>query len=222
MKIASLVFRLGAVATTAGAAAILGRKAIDKQIEKKIHHEIERAKLEAEAELDRSFSAFAVERIVLFLRVMAAKLLCLGLVTALYGFGLLPLLGLRIALIGLAVLFIAYDLIRVLPHALPAWRYARKHSFRPKVMLTDFVAAIAFEEAYERAAVEIGSGPGRHWIKLSSFDGHALSSEIAEAVAEVARDASYRKVRWRAGLVLGLFAVLSFSYTALVFVTARL
>ncbi|WP_256618230.1 hypothetical protein [Parvularcula maris] len=211
------LIRAGLVASGLVGAAVLGRKAIDNQIKRKMSDATVEAVRLAEEELDRSVQSVMRERITQFLRTTAVKFLLLGIVVAFFAVDFLSLAGLRVAVVGLGVSYIAFDLKQSLPQILPAVQYARKHRFRTRSMVTDAVAAAAFEKAYEQAQERLSGQKGQHWITLSSYNHHDLSSEIAEAVAEVARHASYDKVKPRALLFGGFCAVLSLTYAGIAF-----
>jgi hypothetical protein len=211
------LIRAGLVASGVVGAAVLGRKAIDKQIKRKMSDATAEAVRLAEEELDRSVQSVMRERIGKFARTTAVKFLFLGIVVGFFALDYLSLTGLRVAVIGLGVSYIIFDLRQSLPQILPAIRYARKHRFQTRSMVTDAVAAAAFEKAYEQAQERISGQKGQHWITLSSYNHHELSSEIAEAVAEVARHASYDKVKPRA-LLFGVFCgTLSLTYAGIAF-----
>jgi predicted DNA-binding protein YlxM (UPF0122 family) len=211
------LIRAGLVASGLVGAAVLGRKAIDDQIKRKMSDATAEAVRLAEEELDRSVQSVMRERIVKFLRTTAVKFLLLGIVAAFFALDFLSLTGLRVAVIGLGLSFIAFDLKEALPQVLPAIRYARQHRFKTRSMITDAVAAAAFEQAYEKAQERLSGQKGQHWITLSSYNHHDLSSEIAEAVAEVARHASYDKVKPRALLFGAFCGALSVTYAGIAF-----
>ncbi|NNU15100.1 hypothetical protein HK107_02020 [Parvularcula sp. ZS-1/3] len=221
MKNASLI-RVGLLVGTLVGGAFIGRKAIDKQIERKMSAATEEAIRLAEEELDRSVKSVLRERIVKFLRVMAVKVLLLGIAALFFALEWLTLSGLRATVLILGLSYIVYDLRGALPQLLPALAYARRHKFKPKSMVTDAVAAASFERAYEEAVERIDGEKGRHWITLSSFNTHELSTEIAGAVSEVARHASYDKVRPRALMFAGFTATLSLAYFGLAWLVVHL
>ena len=218
----ALLIRVGLALGAVVGAAVLGRKAIDKTIERRMSAATEEAVRLAEEELDRSVQSVMHERIGVFLRTMAWKFLLLGLVCAGYGLGLLTPSGLRFGVVALGLGYLAYDLTSALPKVLPALRYARSHRFSPRTMVTNAVAASAFDRAYETAARKLGEKDGKRWIALSSFNPHDLSNEIAEAVAEVARGVSYDQVKPRALLFVALTTVLSLCYTGLAWLVIQL
>jgi hypothetical protein len=211
------LIRAGLVASGLVGAAVLGRKAIDKQIKRKMSDATAEAVRLAEEELDRSVQSVLRERIAAFARTTAVKFLLLGIVVGFYVLGFLNLPGLRVAVIGLGVSYIAFDLKQSLPQLLPAVRYARRHRFQIRPMVTDAVAAAAFEQAYEQTQKRLSGQKGQHWITLSSFNHHDLSAEIAGAVAEVARNVSYDKVKPRALLFGAYCGVLSLTYAGIAF-----
>lgn len=216
------ILRAGLAVGTMVGAAVVGRKAIDKQIEKKLLSATEEAVILAEAELDRSVKAVLRERSIRFARTMAVKFLFLGLVALSFWAELLTLRGLRFSILALGIGYIVYDLRQVLPRLLPALAYARLHKFSARSMITDTVAASAFERASEEVSTRLSGSKHRHWIALSSFNRDEMSREIAEAVAEVARHASYDKVMPRALMFAAATVTLSAAYTGLAWLVAAL
>ncbi|GGY41989.1 hypothetical protein [Parvularcula lutaonensis] len=217
-----VLLRAGLAVGTVVGAAVAGRKALDKKIEKKLLTATEEAVILAEAELDRSVKAVLRERSIRFAKTMAVKFALLGIVALSYWAELLTLRGLRFSIIALGIGYIVYDLRQVLPRLLPALAYARLHKFSVRSMITDTVAAAAFERAREEVAERLSGDKHRRWIALSSFTPEGMSHDIAEAVAEVARHASYDKVMPRALMFIAATVALSMVYTGLAWLVASL
>ncbi|MGE0410160.1 MAG: hypothetical protein AB7P23_12985, partial [Amphiplicatus sp.] len=66
------------------------------------------------------------------------------------------------------------------------------------------------------------TGPNRLWIVLSTYSAHSISSEVAQAVAEIARTTSLRRARVRAVTALATASATFAAYLAFVWFTVGL
>lgn len=207
------------VATAAiGGGALLGRRVINRRIEGKLPTEIEIARATALVELDKEISQVVRERLISFAINLAIKAGLVGAAYLMYDFGLLSSDGFRFVAFGLIGLFILYDVSKTLPFVLPALRHVRKHRWKLRTAFVEFVAGVAFERAYARAMIATETGPNRFFLSLSKYSAHAISSEVGEAVAEVARSVSVARAKWRA-LIGAAIAVMMFSAYSVFFVS---
>ena len=184
-------------AAAIGAGALAGRNAINKNIEKRLPTEIETARELAVAELDKAIAVVLRERLVMFMTGLLVKAGLIGAVFLLYTNQLLTVEGLRIVISVLIIAFIIRDLIKILPFATPAIKIVRSHKWNARKAVIEFVAGVAFEKAYAETMVAMESGPNRHWVALSKYSKHNLSTQVAEAVAGVARTTTFARAKGR-------------------------
>lgn len=208
---------LAATAISGGVA--LGRKAIDRSIDRRVSAEIETAQARAIAELDRKATTVIREQLTAFARSLAIKVVLLGSAYALYATDYLALEGFRFIVLLFIGAFIVRDSASVLPYLVPAIRLARRHSWSPKRTLTALVAGVVFERAYADTLVAAQTRTNKVWIALSNYSAESLSQNVADAVSQVASETSYDRIRPRALLALGLAAVMGLSYWAFIALT---
>lgn len=210
---------LALAATAVGGGLALGRRQIDRKIEAEIPKEIEIARERAVTELHKTLSRVISERLGSFLIDLVIKAGLVGAVYWLFAQGHLTFTGLKIVVGALIVGFIARDAFRLLPFALPAWRLMRQHGWNPKRAVTELVAGIAFERAYAQAMAAMETGPNARWIALSRYSVDNLSTQVADAVAEVARTVSFKKIKSRFFFALGTAAVMLLLYWSFFYLT---
>lgn len=203
-------FRVIVAAAALGAGALAGRRAINKSIEQKLPQEIETARELAMAELDKEISRVLKERLGAFTLSLLLKSGLIGAVYLLYEYAYLTGDGLKIVIPFLIAVFIFRDLFNVLPFATPAFKIVRLHRWNARKALVEFVAGVAFERAYAETMIAMESGPGRHWVALSKYSKHNLSTQVAEAVADIARSTSFERAKGRL-LLTASFAVIMFA-----------
>jgi len=211
------IFILAATAISGGVA--LGRKAIDRSIDRRVSAEIKVAQERAIAELDKKATSVIQEQLTVFARSLAIKAALLGSAYALYATDYLALAGFRIIVLLFIGAFIVRDSAAVLPYLVPAYRLARRHHWSPKRTLTALVAGVVFERAYADTLVASQTRANKVWIALSNYSAESLSQNVADAVAQVASETSYARIRPRALMALGLAAVMGVSYWAFIALT---
>lgn len=194
--------RLLTTATVLAGGAVLGRRALNRAVEKKIPVEIEAAKEAASIELDKRIGQFIRERLSAFLISLAMKTGLIASFYLLYSYGELTALGLKVVAGALVAGFLVRDAARTLPYLAPAIRHVRKHQWSPRRSVKELVAGVAFERAYAKAIAAAETGPHRQWVALSKYSAHSISLEVAEAVAELARATSLQRAKWRTILAL--------------------
>jgi len=181
-----------------GGGVLLGRRAMSRAVRERLPAEIETAKRVAAGELDKSIGEFIRERLIAFVSSSAVKAGLVGAFFLLHEAGELTTDGFRIVVAGLVTFFLGRDGLKTLPYLAPALRHMRRNGWRPDRAVRDFVAGVAFERAYARARRAVETGPARVFIALSNLTPHAISTEIAEAVADLARTTSVERARMRA------------------------
>lgn len=189
-------------AAAVGGGVLLGRKAITKKIKDRLPAEIEIARAAAIAELDKRTGDVIRERLSVFAVNLCLKAGAIAFPYWLFLEGHLTKPGLNIVVITLIAGFMIRDAVKSLPFVMPALKLARMHSWNPRRALTEFVAGVAFEKTYAEAMIAVETGPNRLWLALSNYSAHNLSTEVAEAVAQVARTTSYDRVKPR--VILGV------------------
>ena len=208
---------LTAAAVAGGVA--LGRRLLDRGIERRVSAEIEAVQAAAVAELERRAGAVIRERLVRFAISLAVKAALIGGVVAAHLFGPLSASGLRFAGFGLIAAFVAHDLYRLAPQIPPAWRLARASGWSPRKALRDIVAAAVFERVHAETLAATAKGPNRLALALSTHTPRSLSEGVAEAVADVAASASYERIRLRVILAAATAGTMTLAYAAFVALT---
>lgn len=211
------VLMIAAAALAGGAA--LSRRVVDKEIEKRLPLEIEIAKERATAELEKRIGDVISERLLSFGLNIVTKAGLIGGLYLLYAYDQLTLGGFRIAAAIFITLFICRDILTTLPYLAPAYKIARRNKWSLPKALRDLVAGLAFERAYAEALATVETGPNRRWLAFSKYTAHSISTEVAEAVAEVARSASYKKAKQRAIFSAFLALTMAAAYSGFVFIT---
>lgn len=216
-----MITRILLVAVTAaiGGGLALSRKTINRQIEQKIPTAIETAQALAIAELDKQTKQIMVERLSAFAFSLCIKAGLIGGAYLLYDAGHLTAQGLHILIGFLIGLFLLRDALKTLPFFAPALKLIRQHSWNPRKALTEFVAGVAFERAYAESMVAVETGPSRFWMGFSNYTAHSISTEVGEAVREVARSVTYDLVKWRILISVILAALMSGAYAAFILLT---
>ncbi len=214
-----MLVRVLLMAASLGGAALMGRRAINRQVEQRVPVEIAAARKIAVTELDKEISQVIVERLVSFALSLLIKAGLIGVVYLLFAQGYLTAPGLRIVVSILIVGFILRDIAKTLPFVAPALQLIRRHDWNFRKTVKEFVAGVAFERAYADAMIAMESGPNRLWLALSKYTAHSVSEDVADAVADVARTMSFRRARGRA-LLAALAALAMFgAYVGFFFVT---
>lgn len=206
-------------AAALGGGALIGRKAVNKEIVKRLPREIETAQAAAIAELDKRISQVLVERLSAFALNLLVKAALIGGPYWLYRQGDLTANGLKIVVFTLIAIFLARDAFKTLPFLAPALRLARANNWNPRRALREFVAAIAFERAYAAAMTAMETGPNRLWLAFSKYSAHSLSTEVANAVAEVARTTSIERAQLRIWLGVASAGAMAIAYSSFVMLT---
>ena len=198
-----MLLRLLIIAATAvGGSILLGRRAVTSTIRDRLPAEIETARTAAITELDKRISDVVRERLTAFGVNLCIKSGAIAFPYWLYLESHLTKTGLNIVVVALIVGFMIRDALKTLPFIMPALRLVRTHNWNPRRAMTEFVAGVAFEKTYAEAMIAVETGPNRLWLALSNYSAHNLSTEVAEAVAEVARTTSYDRIKPR--IILGV------------------
>ncbi|MEX6633389.1 hypothetical protein [Hyphococcus lacteus] len=214
-----MIARILIMAATIGGAAILGRRAINRGIETQLPTEIETARAIALAEMNKEIGQVISERLFSFTLNLLIKAGLIGAVYLLYAHGHLTATGLKIVVGCLISVYLVRDAMVTLPYITPAVQMIRMHKWNPKKALIELVAGIAFERAYAEAMIATESGPHRVWIALSKYNTHNISTDVAAAVADVARTTNFIHVKARALLAAILALILIAAYSGFFLLT---
>ena len=173
----------------------MGRKALDREVEKRVSAAVELAQAKAVAELDVRIRVLVRERVVALAINLAIKAAMIAGAYALYANEELTATGFRIMTSVLLTAFLARDVLITAPFVTPALRYARQAGWSPRRAIKTFVVGVIFERAYAEALTVTERGPHRFWIGLSTYGKHSISTDVAQKVAEVAVDTSFTRAR---------------------------
>lgn len=209
---------LAATAAISGGVA-LGRRTIDRQIEKQLPTAIETARAMAQAELDKQIKQVVAERLSRFVLSLLIKAGLVGGAYLLFDAGHLTGQGLKIVVGFLIIVFLFRDALSTLPYIAPAFSHIRQHQWNLQRALREFIAGVAFERAYAATMVMLESGNQRYLMAFSRHSPHSISTEVGEAVREVARTTSFEAAKWRFVVAVTLAAVMSAVYAMFVFFT---
>ncbi len=183
-----------AVAALGGGVAI-GRRAIDREVEKRMTGAVEIAQVHASAELDTKIRDLVRQRLLTLAITLTIKASLIGAAYWLMASGHLTHVGFRIVVSGLIIAYIARDILITVPYVAPALRYARQARWSPRKALKTFVVGVVFERAYAEALLATEKGPNRVWLAMSNYRRGRLSTEVAQKIAEFAVETSFARAR---------------------------
>lgn len=184
-----------AVAALGGGAALLGRRVIDREIEKRVSGAIEIAQASAAAELDTKIRDLVRQRLIALAITLAIKASLIGAAYWLMASGHLTHIGFRIVVTGLITIYVLRDALMWAPFVAPAFRYAREARWSPRKAIKTFVVGVVFERAYAEALLATEHGPNRFWLAFSRYRRGSLSKEVAQKIAEFAVETSFTRAR---------------------------
>ena len=210
------MFRLVLLAATAIGGVLVGRQAINRTIERRLPQEIEAATSAATVEINRTIDDVARERLSVFAISLVVKIALIGAFYLLFAFGHLTATGLHISGGVLLAGFIVRDVVKNASLVWTAFAHIRRHRWSIRRALTEFVAGAVFERAYREALEKTAAPQNKFWLGLSKYSVHGVSTEVAEAVAQVARSTSFRRIRSRAILGGATAAVMLAVYSSMI------
>lgn len=172
-----------------------GRQALSDEIERRKSDLVEQAAAEARAEIKAQGGAFLSRTTRQMAKKAALRLGFLGTLLALRLADILPLQMFAIAAgAGLAVFFLV-DLVRVLPTLKLVFRHLRLNQWNPLRAGREAVAATVFENVIARAAdVPVGTKE-RLALRAVGTDPEEFAKEVANAVADIARETSWQDIQ---------------------------
>ncbi len=187
------IFILAAAALGGGVA--LGRRAVDRAVQKRMSDAAEIAQAKASAELDVRIRDLVRERLYALALTLAVKAALIAAAYWLMAAGHLTPAGFRIVTTALIVAYVARDVAVAAPFVAPALRYARQAGWDLRRAVKTFVVGVIFERAYAEALLATERGPTRLWIAMSNYRRQSLSKEVAEKIAEVTVETSFGRAR---------------------------
>lgn len=207
-------------ALTTGAS--LSRKYAGREIERRKEEIVEAAADTARERIRKEARSLVVKGTRIFLRRILIKALVMSAVWFAYYFHILPhgsfgpVMG---ATIGGLVLF---DIVVNWPTARLLLLEMRKHGLRPRRALGEVIAVRVFEEVLaESDRQDEAQWHEKVVLSLAGKDRSSLSREIAESVAEITRETSWRDLRpfiigagVRFAILMGLYS--GFAYLIVV------
>lgn len=208
-------------AATVGGGLFLSRRALDKEIKRRVSAEIEAARIEAEDEVDKRVVEIISEKLREFAISLAIKAGLVSLVFFAHLFGLIGPTTMTVMISLFVAGFFIRDVIVTAPFIAPAMRHAHRHGWRLRLALRELIAGVLFEQAYARALLETTKGPSRIFIALSTYSRESISAEVAEAVADVARKMSFKRMRARAITASSLALAMMLSYSGFIYLTTH-
>jgi hypothetical protein len=209
------VFRFLLLAAAAlGGGVVIGRRMLDREVEKRVNSAVEIAQAKAAAELDVKIRDIVRQRLLVLGLTLAVKASLIGAAYWLMAAGHLTHIGFRIVVTGLIALYVARDILMTAPYAAPAFRYAREARWSPRKALKTFVVGVVFERAYAEALLATEQGPNRFWLALSNYQHSSFSKEVAQKIAEVAVDTSFARAKTLFIISAASAAAMIAAYTA--------
>jgi hypothetical protein len=182
-------------ATAIGGGVALGRRALDRAVERRLNDAIEIAQTNASTELDLRIRDLVRERLTALALTLAIKSALIAAAYALLSTGHLTPTGFRIVTAALIVGYLVRDLLQTAPYIAPAIKYVREARWSPRRALKTFVVGVVFERAYAEALFATERGANRFWVAMSNYRRGNLSEEVAQKIADVAVDTSFARAR---------------------------
>jgi len=145
-------------ASAIGGAVALGRKYVDKSIDKKLDGEIETAKALAIEQLDREIHDVVGHRVGAIAFSLLVKAGLVATVFIVYSGGYISETIFRGGVLALITAYIGYDFFRHWPHVPTAIKLFRNYRFDAKRALKEYVVTVAFDRAYEETMKRLSTG----------------------------------------------------------------
>ncbi len=209
-------------ASLLGAGLTAGRRYLADRVETQKSTTIEQATDIAMEKLDREVSSILRRNIR---QLITNLLIKFGLVAGfflLYKGGAITAPIFAIIAAVLLVLFLVRDLWMGWPVAQLVLAELREHRWRPKTALTHYVSAAVFDQALNEIMQQTAKPRNRFLLQLAGTSHHKISVEIAEAVAEIARDTGWEKIRPRLAVGFLRAATAMALYSGIMFTIFRL
>lgn len=208
---------LAASALTTGFS--VGRRAAAREVDRRKGDLIKTASVEARSRIKERAQSLVSSSSRAFLRRILVKALILSVIWFAYRMSAMEASAFR-AIMAVAIGVLVFsDILNTWPTARLVAMEIKKHGLRPKRAISEMVAAQVFEEVLR----EIDNREDAQWhqrllLGLAGRDLSVLSTEIAAAVAETARETSWKDVRpflISAGLRVGILAVFYSAFASL-------
>ncbi|MEZ5945896.1 MAG: hypothetical protein R3C04_03430 [Hyphomonas sp.] len=204
------------ILSAVAAGLLAGRKALGKEITGRKNKAIEAAAQETRHRIRADAMLFISRSFRRFLIATGIKLAILLILLGVHKFGYVD----RAAFIGLTSAALAAFVIRDAVTNFPMLRLAlielRRHRWKPRKALTESIAARVFEEVLAEANSRPQSRTSGVLLTLAGENRERMNAEIAEAVADVARQTSWEDIRPYALSAAVRFGLLALLYSAAV------
>lgn len=112
-------------------------------------------------------------------------------------------------------LFLIRDIWRIAPPARAAFTHLRTNGWKPKTAITNYVSTMVFDQALQEVTLQTADRKTKTILRLAGTSHDEISLEIAQAVAHIARDVSFDKIRPRIAMAIVRAAVIMALYSAI-------
>ncbi len=180
-------------ALTAGLAA--GRKYLGREITTRKNAAIEAAAIETRARIRKHATDLLAKTFRHFAIVTGIKLTILTTVWTLHRFGRVDEYQFSVVLGTCIFLFILRDIKVIWPVVKLCWVELQRHGWKPKRALSETIAARVFQDVLAEAAAVPQTQANKLMLMLAGENPIKLQLEIANAVADVARQTSWPDLR---------------------------
>lgn len=195
----------------------IGRAAITSAVNRKKKKIIHQAALDARERIRSHAADYLRESLTQFVQAVFIKALLLVLVWIGFRVGLYSHTLFSTATIILLALFLLRDAIVIFPTARLVLTKLHAYGWRPRKAVGETVAALVFKQVLEEAETFETGRTTRIILSLAGHNMDDVTREIAEEVAEIARDTSWHDLRPFILASVGKFVILSALYSVFVF-----
>lgn len=195
----------------------IGRAAITSAVNKKKKKIIHQAALEARERIRGHAADYLRESLTQFVQAVFIKALLLILVWIGFRLGFYSHSLFSIVTIILLAVFLIRDAIVVFPTAKLVLTKLRDYGWRPRKAVGETVAALVFKQVVDEAGTFETGRTTRIILSLAGHKMDDVTREIAEEVADIARNTSWHDLRPFLMASIGKFVTLSILYSVFVF-----
>ncbi|MCA8899717.1 MAG: hypothetical protein KDA53_00545 [Hyphomonas sp.] len=199
-----------------------GRKALGREVLSRKEQAIEAAAQEARHRIRADAMVFMARSLRRFSLALLVKLVILAAIWGGYRGDLYDSTLFSALVAGALALFLLRDAWVNLPVIRFALAELRRYGWKPKQAFSECVAARVFEEVLAGAKAQPQTRSGALMLALAGQSRDALHQQVAEAVAEVARQTSWSDIRPYVVSAAIRFGALALVYSASVWMLLRL
>lgn len=178
---------------------------------------IEQATSIAMDRLDREVEAFVGRSLRHLLINVLVKFILIALAFIIFELGWISATGFAIIAGILLGIFLIRDGYRLWPAATFVFKELRAHGWRLRQAVAQYISSLMFDQALQEVALQTADRKTRILLRVAGTSHNEVSLEIAQAVAEIAQEMSYDKVRpriimgvIRSGVIMGLYSATIF------------